>query len=232
MLYYKREGKAIDMNTVIIGNNHYATLLSEYLEDSGIHVSAFAVEEEYIKELFIGTVQVISIDKMSEQYHFENTRLIMGIGYKQRGEIRKKLFEKCRGMGYKFTNYIHPSATIDESVQVGEGNVIFENVVIQKHSQIGDGNLFFSNAVVMHDDVIGNYNTCCACSVMNGFVTLENNIFIGSNATIRDHITIKTGTLVGAGTYVSKSCERDMAVIKTKPAEFLVGGGIQLQERI
>lgn len=219
------------MTTIMIGNNEYSTLLAEYLEDEDIHVDAYAVEKEFIKETSINGVKVISLDEMYEKYDADETRLYMGIGYKLRGEIRKKLFNKCKNHGYSFSNYVHPSALIDRSVQFGEGNIVFENVVMQKHAKVGDCNLFFSNAVIMHDDIIGNYNTCCACSVMNGFVIMEDNIFLGSNATIRDHVRIFTGTLIGAGAYVNRNGEKDMAVIGSRPIG-IVGGGARLQEKI
>lgn len=79
--------------------------------------------------------------------------------------------------------------------------------------------------------ILGNYNTCCACSVINGFVVVEDNVFIGANATIRDHLTIKTGTLIGAGTYVNRNCEKDMAVLGAKSIELLDGGTL-LQEKL
>ena len=213
------------MNTIMIGNSEYSILLSEYLEDEGVHVDAYAVEEKYIKESSIGNIQVISLKEMFERYEPDNTRLFMGIGYKLRGAIRRKLFEKCLEKGFHFSNYIHPSAKIDRSIQLGEGNIIFENVVIQKHVKVGNCNLFFSNAVVMHDDTIGNYNTCCACSVMNGFVKMEDNVFLRFNATIRDHVKIETGTIIGAGVYVNRNSEKDMAVIGRSPTEIM--GGVQ-----
>ena len=222
MLHYPREHRGKDMNTIMIGNSEYSILLSEYLEDEGVHVDAYAVEEDFKRESPVGSsIQVISLREMFERYEPESTRLFMGIGYKMRGEIRKKLFEICSKNGFHFSNYIHPSAKIDRSIQLGEGNIIFENVVIQKHVKVGNCNLFFSNAVVMHDDTIGNYNTCCACSVMNGFVKMEDNVFLGSNATIRDHVKIETGTIIGAGVYVNRNSEKDMAVIGRRPTEIM-----------
>ncbi len=138
------------------------------------------------------------------------------------GTLREKYITGEK-KGYRFYNYIHPSAIVDDSVVMGEGNVIFENVVIQKHSRIGSDNLFFSNAVIMHDNDIGNHITFGACSVSNGFVKVHDCCFIGANSTIRDGVIIQHNTLVGAGAYVNKSTDDQMGIL---PAEsFCMRGG-------
>ena len=43
---------------------------------------------------------------------------------------------------------------------------------------------------------------------MSGFVTVEDYSFIGVNATLRDGITVREGTLIGAGASVMSDTEK------------------------
>lgn len=201
------------MKAIIIGNTQFSSLLFQYVRDAGIEVKAFAADREYIEAGSIDGVPVITIDELPTRFDAKEHKLIMGIGYKKLGETRKALFERCKKYGYDFVNYIHPSAVVDESVLTGEGNIIFENVTVQKRTVMGDCNILFSNCAIMHDNVVGSFVTFGAGSVSNGGVRTGDCCFIGSNATLRDRITIKDHILIGAGTFVERDCEAGTAVL-------------------
>jgi hypothetical protein len=59
------------------------------------------------------------------------------------------------------------------------------------------------NAVISHGCQVGDYVTICPGAVLSGEVTVEDDVFIGANATvIHGGITIGQGALVGAGAVV------------------------------
>lgn len=219
------------MKIIVLGISNYSQMLKDYIKDLGIEVIAFMVDGEYIKANEIDGIPVVPIEKLDNYYPNNEIQLALGIGYTQLGNLRKEMYSKCKNKGYHFFNYIHPSAVIDKTVEMGEGNVLFENVVIQKHTKIGIGNLFFSNSVIMHDNRIGNHITFGACSVSNGFVQIRDCCFIGANSTIKDNVIIRENTLVGAGTYVNKSTEKNMGILTAKPF-YQSGGGITLSKKL
>lgn len=201
------------MSVIVIGNTAYSKMLMEYIEETGLYVDAFAVDEKYIRETVISGKPVISFSKLSSAYSRETTILFLGIGYSKLGIVKKDLFLFLKHNGFRFANFIHKTACISSNTSIGEGNVFFENVVVQRNTIIGDGNLFFSNATIMHDNSIGNFNSFCAGSVVNGFVTIDDCNFIGANATIREKIKIKDNNLIGASVYVNRNIETDCAVL-------------------
>ncbi len=219
------------MKLIMIGDSKYAQMLKEYIEDDNDEIVSYVVDKEYMTSDFIKDIPVTSFEQLKELYPSDEYKLVLGIGYSRLGELRKHIYDKCKEMGYDFYTYIHPTAVIDKSVKMGEGNIVFENVVIQKGAMIGVGNLFFSNAVIMHDNMIGNHSTFGACSVANGYVRVEDCCFIGANSTIRDGITIKRNSLIGAGTYVNKSTEEGMGALPAKTF-YNKGGSITLSENL
>lgn len=219
------------MGVVIVGNTEYSEMLMDYIEDSGVVVDAFCVDKAYISKGAIAGKPVIPVEEITKIYPPEKTKLYLGIGYSNLGKTKKQVYDKLKREGYQFQNFIHKSVQIFRGCMLGEGNIFFENVVIQRNVTIGNANLFFSNANIMHDNCIGNYNTFGAGSVSNGFVKIGDCNFVGSNATLKDHIVLKGECLIGAGAYVNKVCEKGNAVLPAK-ANLSIGGGHSLVAKL
>nr|WP_223285467.1 hypothetical protein [Paenibacillus sp. PL91] len=137
-------------------------------------------------------------------------------------DIRKLIWHECKEKGYKIASIIHPSATI-LAENVGEGNIILENVVIQPFVKIGFGNLIWPSVTIGHDCNIGNFNTFTGNVSFSGFVNVGNNCFIGNSCVFRDHINIGDYTFTGINTSIIKD---------TKPYSVIVPPKSQLLKKI
>lgn len=206
-------------NIIIIGNGPYAQMMHRYinLTDCGeMNVVAYAVDEKFILEKSIQGVDVISFEKMYELYPTQNIRLIMGIGYKEMGNIRKRVFEYMKEKEYKFLNYIHPTANIASNFDIGEGNNILEGVLIEESVKIGNANLFFGNAIIGHESSVGNYNTVSLRGTIAGCVTIKSNCFMGVASAVKDHVTLEDYVLLGAMAYGYKDIDAYSVVMPAK----------------
>lgn len=187
---------------VIVGNGSYSAMMKRYIELTEFgEVCAFVVEEPYIKEDTLCEIPVISFCCLYENFPIADYELVMGIGYLQMGNIRKRIYEKCKEYGYKFANYIHPTAIIASNVVLGEGNNILEGVIIEESVNIGNANLFFGGSLIAHETNVGSFNTFSVKSVVAGTSIIRDNCFIGAASTVRDHIILNNYVLVGASAY-------------------------------
>lgn len=185
------------------------------LTDFG-QVCAYVVDAEYIQETELDNVEVISFEEMQEKYPTEDVVLVMAIGYTQMGNVRKKVFEKCKAMGYRFENYIHPTAIISPDVMLGEGNNILEGVIVEVGVTIGNANLFFGGSMIGHESEIGNYNTFSVKSTIAGCVEVRNNCFLGAASAVKDHVIIDDYVLLGATAYGYKNIPAYSVVVPAK----------------
>lgn len=202
---------------IIVGNGSYSQMLRNYIELTEFsRVVAYAVDKECIQEKELNGIPVISFEDLREKYSCEDVSLIMGIGYTQMGDIRKRVFEKCKLWGYKFENYIHPTAIIAEDVVMGEGNNILEGVIIEVGVSIGNANLFFGGTMIAHESTIGSYNTFSVKVVVAGCVTVQNNCFLGASSAVKDHITLKDYVLLGAMAFGFKNMESYSVITPAK----------------
>lgn len=205
------------MKYLIVGNGDYARMMRRYLANGkSANIEGFVVPEEFITESTLDGLPIYSAERVLNLYQSDTCRLVMGIGYRNMNRIKEKEFLRYKNMGYHFINYIHSTAIIEDDVIIGEGNNIFEGVIIQEGVRIGNGNLVYGGSLIAHETVVGNFNSLSVKACVAGCSRIENNCFIGANATIRDHITLASYTLVGAGTYADKSTNPYAVVVGSK----------------
>ena len=202
---------------VIIGNGSYARMMNQYLKMSGREaVCAYAVDGCCIEEPELDGIEVISLERLKDEFPCDQYDLIMGIGYVQMAQIRKRIFEPCMAWGYHFENYIHPSAIISPDANLGEGNNILEGVIVEMGVSIGNANLFFGGSIVGHESRVGDYNTFSISAKVAGVVTVGNNCFLGIGSAVKDHVTISDYVLLGATAYGFKDMEEYSVVVPAK----------------
>lgn len=195
---------------ILYGNTEFAKMMKYYIDtDTDREVACYTVEEKYINEKQIGLIDVVPFENINiKLYPIEQYEILICIGYSKMNNVRKRIFNKCKNMGYTVASYVHSSTKIPHGTKIGEGNIILENVTIQPFVKLGNSNLIWYNSTIAHNCVVGNFNTLCGMSSLSGCVKIGDNCFIGNNATIKDHILIRDYTLVGAASYINKDTEK------------------------
>jgi sugar O-acyltransferase (sialic acid O-acetyltransferase NeuD family) len=128
--------------------------------------------------------------------------------------IRARLAQQARDIGFSLINVIHTSAVISKDVVLGEGIVIAPNVTINTDVVIGDNVIINTSAIVEHDCIIED-NVHVAPGVhLAGGVKVKKGAIIGIGATVIEDLTIGENSVVGAGA----------VVIHDVPAEVVVAG--------
>lgn len=93
----------------------------------------------------------------------------------------------------------------DESVRgpFHQGRVIYPGARLGTGVELGAHVHIQFNAVISHGCTIGDFVTVCPGVVLSGEVTVEDDVFIGANATIiHGGITVGRGAVIGAGAVV------------------------------
>lgn len=202
---------------IIIGNASYARMMKRYIDLAGIgEVIAYAADAECIREKELDRIPVLSMEELRENDFREEAMLIMGIGYKKMGGIRKKVFEQCKSFGYRFENFIHSTAIIEKNVVLGEGNNILEGVILEEGVVLGNANLLFGGSLIAHETRVGDYNTFSVKSVVAGCASIGNHCFIGASAAVKDHVTIQDYVLLGAMAFGFRDMESYSVVVPEK----------------
>jgi acetyltransferase EpsM len=121
-------------------------------------------------------------------------------------DLRKIYTEKLIQLSGRFPiNVIDPKATIAKGVTMGDGNLIMHNAFININSIIGDSNIFNTGCIIEHDNLIGSYNHFAPKSTTGGYVTVGNHNNVFMNSTILPFLKLDDNITIGSSATVTKS---------------------------
>ena len=95
-------------------------------------------------------------------------------------------------------------------LRIGHGNIIREHFTISRGTRpesetvIGDENYIMTSGHVAHNCVIGNRTVLASCSLMAGYVEVEDQAFVSGNVAAHQYSKIGRLAMVGGGTRVNK----------------------------
>ena len=117
---------------------------------------------------------------------------------------RKAIIEKLPKKT-TFTTIIHPTASISKWVEIGEGSIITAGVVLTCDIKIGKHAHINLQTTIGHDCVMGDYFTTAPAANISGHCNFGDRVYIGTNASIRQSITICSDVTIGMGGVVTKN---------------------------
>jgi sugar O-acyltransferase (sialic acid O-acetyltransferase NeuD family) len=120
--------------------------------------------------------------------------------------------EKFLALGYKFTNIVHPRVNT-KYVEMGVGNLIYENALIHPFVRIGNHCVISSNSGIAHETTIGDYCFIGPASYVCGKVEIEDGVYIGTGARILPRLKIERNATIGAASLVNKSVLEGQRII-------------------
>lgn len=204
---------------IVFGTSCFSIMLKEYVERfMNREVVAYAVNKNFIKENYIDNIPVVAFEDIEFTYNPEEYSFINAMGYMQMNCVRERIANEIKNKGYELENFIHPSAMV-YTKEIGEGNIILENVFVGPHTIIGNGNIIWNGVNISHDGKIGDFNCFAASTTIAGNVEISNNCFFGINCSIKNDINISSKTLIGAGCFLNKNTEEEDVYVLEKPCK-------------
>src|SRR5579871_6724041 len=94
-------------------------------------------------------------------------------------------------------------------LRIGNANKIREHYTISRGTapesvtEIGDGNYIMTSGHIAHNCKIGNQTVIASCSLIAGYVEVEDQAFISGNVAIHQHCKVGRLAMVGGGTRVN-----------------------------
>jgi sugar O-acyltransferase (sialic acid O-acetyltransferase NeuD family) len=108
----------------------------------------------------------------------------------------------------KYFTFIDPSVIIlGDDVQIGEGSIICAGTIITTNVIIGKHAHLNLQSTVGHDCRIGDYFTTAPGAKISGNCIIYDCVYIGTNASIKEKITIHSLSTIGSNATVVKHIE-------------------------
>lgn len=156
----------------------------------------FMVDDEHYCETEVNGVPVIR----KSEFDIERHTMIIAIGD---SSTRKKIVDSFP-QHTKYTTIIHPSAVISKWVEIGPGSIVTAGCILTCNIKIGAHAQINLHTTIGHDCKIGDYFTTAPASNVSGSCIIGNQVYLGTNSTIKQGITLADNIIVGMGGVVVK----------------------------
>ncbi len=207
---------------VIFGTGQLAQLLYDYIdEDRQFEIVAFTEDSPVRDEL--NGLPIVDFNDVLDRYPPDIFKMLIVVGYSQRNQKRKKIFERAKSHGYSLVNYIHPSSILPKTTTIGENCIILENNVFQPHVCIGDDMGMLSSNVVSHHVRIEDHCFLTGHVYVGGRVTIGSGSTLGLDCTVKQRVKIAPKTFVGANVFL-KSDTTENSVYESPDPKILSTG--------
>ena len=195
---------------IIFGINDTAQLAHYYLsEDSEHEVLGFTVHRDYVNEAdgkeFCG-LPVMPFEDLKSHHTPDEVKLFAPMTAQNMNELRKDIYFQIKNAGYELISYISSQASV-HSHSIGENCFILEDNTIQPFVEIGNNVVLWSGNHIGHHSKIDDHVFLSSHVVISGPCHIQEQVFIGVNATLRDGITLAPGTFIAMSASVHKSTE-------------------------
>lgn len=106
----------------------------------------------------------------------------------------------------KYFNYIHPSAEIlGNDVEIGEGSIVCAGAIVTTNCIIGKHTHLNLHTTIGHDNRIGDFFTTAPGAKISGNCNIGECVYFGTNASVRQKITICDNVTIGLNAGVVKN---------------------------
>jgi len=146
--------------------------------------------------------------------------IALGIG---EPKAKEKIIKSIVNKFITYPTLIHPKAIIsNNNIKIGYGSIICAGNIITCDIKIGAYVTLNLCCTVGHDTEIGDFSSFMPSVNISGEVSINNNVYVGTGATIINQLSIGENTIIGAGAVVSKSLPPNCTAvgIPAKPIKF------------
>jgi len=188
--------------------HYYINYKNENTDSEPLTIHGFIDDDEAVyheynyEEPFLGTIKDHKI--------VEGACYLMGIA---NVKYRRTIIESMEKKGAEFTGFIHPTALIAPSANIGKGVVISHNASVGPKVTIGNHNMLNSRCTIGHDTKIGDYNFISPQAAIAGNTKIGDENMLGTNSCTIPGMTIGNNNKIAAGMVVYKPVSNGETVL-------------------
>jgi len=184
------------------GGGHCKVVIDTLRLDKKFVITGIVDKKEKVGSKVIG-VPIIGKDTCLPRYLKKGVKYcFVAVGSIGSMDLRIKLFNLVKRIGFIIPSVAHPSAIISKYAEIGEGSFIGAKAIINPGAKIGNNCIINSGSIIEHDCIIGNHVHIAPGVVMSGSVHIKEAAHIGTGSVLKQCVTIGRNTVVGIGSVV------------------------------
>ncbi len=202
-----------EKSLLVVGGGGYAKMCIEILNQTDTFGIVGIVDLRLPINSSVLGVPILGRDKNIDELIQKGLKnVVLGIGAVLNHSVRKKTFLNLKAKGLRMPNILHPSASVEQSVQLGDGNHIMQGAIIGSCVKIGNNCIINSGCIISHDAIIGDNVHIAPGAIIAGNVIVKNNSVIGMGATVFLGVKIGKNVVVNNGSNVFEDVPDDIVI--------------------
>jgi len=126
---------------------------------------------------------------------------------------KTRIVQQLRDAGASFPSLIHPNAVVGRRVEIGEGSIICAGTIVTTDVRICDYVTMNIDITIGHDSTIRNYVTIAPGAHVSGNVDIGIGSDIGTGAVMIQGVTIGEWSVVGAGSAIVRNIPPNVTAV-------------------
>jgi len=187
-------------NILLIGGGGHCKSVIDVIEQEGKYNIIGIIDKKELVGQKVLDYNIIGCDDDLEKLFQTYKYAIVTVGQIKSPNLRIKLFNKLKNIGYTLPTIISPIAYVSKHSKIDEGTVVMHHVLINASASIGKNCIINTKALIEHDCKIENNCHISTASVINGGAVVKKGTFFGSNATSKEYIEVdqfvKAGSII------------------------------------
>lgn len=212
---HERVGYAAPRDVVVFGATGHARMLKPILDRLNVRIRVLYDRNQDVQP-FIPTVPMVrsreAFIAWLAGYRFRPLGAVVAIA-NPHAEDRLEFLTWLAGFGLPPVTLLHPSAWVEDDVEIGAGSHILARACVGVGVTMGQGCIISHTADVGHDCVLEEGVQIGPGAKLGGGVRVGRCAWVAMGATVRDGVSIGAGATVGMGSVVVKDVPPNVTVM-------------------
>lgn len=187
---------------LLIGGGGHCKSVIDVIEREGSYTIAGIIDQKELLGQKVLGYEIIGCDDDLEALFDRFKYAIVTVGQIKSPDVRIKLFNRLKTIGYELPVIISPRAYISKHATVDTGTVVMHDALINANAAVGKNCIINTKALIEHDSVIGDDCHISTGAVINGGTVVSQGTFFGSNAVSKEYALIAEKSFIKAGSIV------------------------------
>lgn len=191
----------------VIGAGGHAKVILALCRAAGVRVDR-VVDDDLARDG--STLLEVPVAAPIREHLPRGARCVVAIGD---NAVRARVAAEFDDVVGEWVTLVHPQATVDPTVKLGRGVVVFAGATIQVDAAVGDHSIVNTNASIDHDGVVGHAVHLAPGVHLAGNVIVDDGAFLGVGVSVIPGRRIGANSVVGAGASVVTDIPADVVAV-------------------
>jgi sugar O-acyltransferase (sialic acid O-acetyltransferase NeuD family) len=184
---------------LLIGGGGHCRSCIDVIEAEGMYKIAGIVNHSRGNREQILGYDVLGGDEDLPELLKKHPNAMITVGQIKSFDLRLKLFEQVKRLGYVLPTIISPRAYVSKNACLGVGTIVMHDALVNTKARIGNNCILNTKSLVEHDVIVEDHCHISTGSIVNGGTIIREKTFVGSNTITKEHITIGKHSVIGGG---------------------------------